>query len=119
MSDGSPPFDAWAAEWVVYAAVPSISMAQRCPKMSQVLANSGLDISTQMAAMRELAVLGGRRPMCGAGPDHPYHDRDIGIILHRRGDERAAWWLKMYLRANPYTHDIEQVEDSIESMERR
>lgn len=53
------------------------------------------------------------------GQDHPCHDPDMGVILHRRGDERAAWWLKRYLRANPDTHDIEQVEDSIESMERR
>ena len=119
MSDGSPPFDAWAAEWVAYAAVLSISMAQRCPKMSQVLENSGLDISSQMAAMRELAMPGGQRPMYGADPDHPCHDRDMGVILHRRGDERAAWWLKRYQRVNPDTHDIEQVEDSIESMERR
>ena len=55
----------------------------------------------------------------GLGADHPYHDRDMGVILHRRDDERAAWQLKRYLRANPETYDIEQVEDLIESMERR
>lgn len=90
MSDGSPLFDVRAAEWVAYAAVPSISLAQECLKMPPVLESSGLDISSQMAAIRELAMLGGRRPMCGAGPDHPCHDRDMGIILHRRGDGRAA-----------------------------
>ena len=103
---------------MAYAAVPSISLAQKCLKMPHMLGNPDLDTS-QMAAMRELAMLGGRRPMYGVDPDHPYHDRDTGIILHRRGDERAAWWLKRYLRANPDTHDIEQVEDSITSMERR
>lgn len=238
MSDGSLPFDVWAAEWVAYATAPSISMAQKCLKMSQMLESPDLDISSQMAAIRELAMLGGRRPMyegvdpdvsgdaagtggalrhvlldsvmergyghplavavicrealgyagraaaitnsperphlevnrwaldmidnrpvepgrtplpepyilahmlhilrgaymrmpdhqralrCitmsrGMGADHPCHDRDIGVILHRRGDERAAWWLKKYLRANPDAHDIEQVEDLIASMERR
>ena len=118
MSDGSPPFDAWAGEWVAYAAVPHISLTQKCLKMSHMLEGSGLDTS-QMAAIRELAVLGWRRPMCGAGQDHPCYARDMDVILHRRGDERAAWWLKRYLRINPDTHDIEQVEDSIESMERR
>ena len=53
------------------------------------------------------------------GADHPCHDQDIGVILHRRGDERATWWLKRYLWANPDAHDIEQVEDLIASMERR
>lgn len=238
MSDGSLPFDAWAAEWAAYTAAPSISMAQKCLKMSQMLESPDLDISSQMAAIREMAMLGGRRPMyegvdpdvsgnaagtggalrhilldavmergyghplavavvcrealgyaghaaaitasperphlgmnrraldmvgnrsvepgrpplseqhmlahmlhilrgaymrmpdhqralrCidmvrGMGVDHPYHDRDMGIILHHRGDERAAWWLKKYLRANPDAHDIEQVEDLIASMERR
>ncbi|MBI1657295.1 MAG: hypothetical protein IS632_00740 [Thaumarchaeota archaeon] len=238
MSGGSLPFDAWAAEWIAYAAVPSVSLAQKCLKMSQVLERPDLDISSQMATIRELAMLGGRRPMYGGldanmsgdaagtggalrhilldsvmergygyplavavicrealgyagyaaaitasperphlevnsraldmvgnrpvepgrpplpepyilahllhilrraymrlpdhqrvlrciamargmGADHPCHDRDIGIILHRRGDERAAWWLKRYLRANPDAHDIEQVEDLIASMERR
>lgn len=64
MSDGSLPFDAWAAEWVAYAAVPSISVAQKCLKMSQMLESPDLDIS-QTAAIRELAMLGGRRPVYG------------------------------------------------------
>lgn len=72
------------------AAVPSIFLAQECPKVSQLLESADLGIS-QMAAMRELAMLGGRWPMCGGvDPDHPCHDRDMGVILHRRGDERAA-----------------------------
>ena len=101
------------------AAVPSISLAQECLKVSRLLESADLGIS-QMAAIRKLAMLGGRRPIYGGvDPDHPCHDRDTGIILHRRGDGRAAWWLKRYLRANPDTHDIEQVEDPIASMERR
>lgn len=57
MSDGSLPFDAWEVEWVAYAAVPSISLAQKCPKMSHMLEIPGLDI-LPMAAIRELAMLG-------------------------------------------------------------
>ena len=55
----------------------------------------------------------------GMGADHTYHDRDIGIILRRRGYEWAAWWLKRYLRANPDTYDIGQVADLIASLGRR
>ena len=205
-----------------YAAIRTMSLAQKCLAMSQVLEGPDLDISSQMVAMRELAMLGWRRPVYGGvdqdmsgdaagtdgalrhmlldavmergyghplavavicrkalgyaghaaaitasperphldvnhraldmagnlsvepgrpplsesrilahllhilrgaymrmpdhqralrciamargmGADHPCHDRDIGILLHRRGDERAAWWLKRYLRATP-TH---------------
>ena len=231
MFDDSLPFDAWAAEWVSYAGVPSISLAQKCLKMSQVLEQPALDVDSQMSAIREMALEGGRqgahpvyadawshhaetlrlvlldmvlesgyghpltvaiicrevlgyvgaaavittspeRPhleagrraldvvhnrivesggmplseqymlahmlhMLGAlymrnpdhrkalrciamargiGMEHPRHDRDVGVILHSRGDERAVWWLKKYLRENPDAHDIEQVVDLIATL---
>ena len=229
MFGGYLPFDAWAAEWISYAGVPSISLAQKCLKMSQVLERPTLDIDSQMSAIREMALEGGlygarpaaytdagshhtgtlrrvlldmvlerghghpltvaiicrevlgyvgsaavittsleqphleagrraldmthnrivesggvplseqyilahmlhmlrvsymRRPdhrkalRCiamarGIGMEHPRHDRDVGVILHSRGDVRAVWWLKKYLRENPDAHDIEQVMDLI------
>ena len=40
-------------------------------------------------------------------------------ILHYRGDEQAAWWLKKYLVDNLDGHDIGQVADLIALLGRR
>lgn len=55
---------------MAYAAVPHISLTQKCFKMSHMLEGSGLDTS-QMAAIRELVMLGERRPIYGSGPGSP------------------------------------------------
>ena len=41
----------------------------------------------------------------GVGVGTPADHRDIGLIMYRTGDKKAAWWLKKYLRETPDADD--------------
>jgi hypothetical protein len=92
---------------------PPLSEPHILAHLLHILRGAYMRMSNHQKALRCIAMAR------GIGMDHPLHDRDVGVILHSRGDARAAWWLKKYLRTNPDAHDIEQVEDLIASLERR